>query len=275
MNCPQPAYVHIPLLVDAQGRRLAKRDKDLDLTALAQRFTPADILGMLAFSAGLLEEVRPVTLEELIHILDCNFEGYEDLHKKLLSAPKYGNNDPVADTYAAAMADFFAQKINNVPNEKGGVYKAIFHSARGFIRHGLATGALPDGRRAGEELSKNASPVVGMDKKGVTALISSALKLRPEDYHESFCVDVMLHPSTVAGEEGFTVFKSLLTTYLKGDGQSIQFNIFNADTLRDAQNNPEKYRNLQVRVCGWNTLWNNMSKTEQDSYILRAENVER
>ena len=66
LGADAPAYVHIPLLVDAQGRRLAKRDKDLDLTALAQRFTPADILGMLAYSAGLLDEVRPVTLEGLI-----------------------------------------------------------------------------------------------------------------------------------------------------------------------------------------------------------------
>ncbi len=216
-----------------------------------------------------------VSLSDLARILKNNWEGEELLRAKIRrSLHKYGNNDPVADTYAAAMADFFAQKINNVPNEKGGVYKAILHSARAFIRHGKTTAALPDGRRAGEELSKNASPVAGMDKKGVTALISSALKLRPHNYHESFCLDVMLHPSTVAGEEGFTVFKSLLMTYLKGDGQSIQFNIFNAETLRDAQKHPEAYRNLQVRVCGWNTLWNNMAKEEQDAYILRAENLQ-
>lgn len=70
LGYPQPEYVHIPLLVDAQGRRLAKRDKDLDLTALSQRFTPAEILGMLAFSAGLVAEVRPLTLEELIPLFD-------------------------------------------------------------------------------------------------------------------------------------------------------------------------------------------------------------
>lgn len=74
-----PEYVHIPLLVDAQGRRLAKRDKDLDLTALAQRFSPADILGMLAFSAGLLDEVRPVTLEELIPLFDWQKVKTDDL----------------------------------------------------------------------------------------------------------------------------------------------------------------------------------------------------
>lgn len=66
LGFPQPEYIHIPLLVDAQGRRLAKRDKDLDLSALSQRFTPEDILGMLAFSAGLLPEPRPITLERLI-----------------------------------------------------------------------------------------------------------------------------------------------------------------------------------------------------------------
>lgn len=70
LGCGAPAYVHIPLLVDAQGRRLAKRDRDLDLTALAQRFTPAEILGMLAFSAGILPEVRPATLEELLPLFD-------------------------------------------------------------------------------------------------------------------------------------------------------------------------------------------------------------
>ena len=79
MGADAPAYVHIPLLVDAQGRRLAKRDKDLDLTALAQRFTPADILGMLAYSAGLLDEVRPVKLEGLIPLFDWRKVKKDDL----------------------------------------------------------------------------------------------------------------------------------------------------------------------------------------------------
>lgn len=74
-----PAYVHIPLLTDAQGRRLAKRDKDLDLSALAKRFTPADICGMLAYSAGLLEENRPITLEGLISLFDWSKIRREDI----------------------------------------------------------------------------------------------------------------------------------------------------------------------------------------------------
>jgi len=66
---------------------------------------------------------------------------------------------------------------------------------------------------------------------------------------------------------------SVLKAYMEQGGGSIHFNIFNADILRDAQKNPEKYRTLQVRVCGWNVLWNNMCKEEQDAYILRAENI--
>ena len=218
---------------------------------------------------------KEISLTELARALKNNWQGYELLQAKVKkSTHKYGNNDTVADTYASAMASYFANKVNNVPNGRGGVYKAIFHSARAFVIQGEKTGALPYGRLAGEELSKNASAVPGVDKNGITALIESATKLSPSDYHESFCLDVMLHPSAVDGENGFNIFKGILMTYLKKGGQSIQFNIFNTETLREAQENPEKYKNLQVRVCGWNTLWNNMSKKEQDAYILRAENIQ-
>ena len=218
---------------------------------------------------------KEISLAELAVALKNNWKGYETLQIKAKKSPhKYGNNDSLTDTYASAMASYFANKVNNVPNLKGGVYKAIFHSARAFVIQGERTGALPDGRNAREELSKNASAAPGMDRNGVTALIESATKLVPSDYHESFCLDVMLHPSAIDGENGFNVFKAILMTYLKKGGQSIQFNVFNTDTLRDAQENPEKYQNLQVRVCGWNTLWNNMSKKEQDAYILKSENIQ-
>ena len=218
---------------------------------------------------------KEITLPQLAEALKADWKGHELIQLKIKKSPhKYGNNDELADTYAAAMADYFAHKVNNVPNSRGGVNKAIFHSARAFIVQGSKTGALPDGRNAGQELSKNASPAPGMDKKGVTALIGSAVKLTPSDYHESFCLDVMLHPSAVEGANGYHVLRGILMTYLKKGGQSIQFNIFNTETLRDAQQHPEKYKNLQVRVCGWNTLWNNMSKNEQDAYILRAENIQ-
>ena len=83
----------------------------------------------------------------------------------------------------------------------------------------------------------------------------------------------MLHPSAVSGNDGLEIMKSLLFMYMRNGGQTMQFNIFNTQTLKDAQKHPEKYQNLQVRVCGWNVLWNNLSKKEQNAYITRAENI--
>lgn len=215
-----------------------------------------------------------VSISELKKALDNNWEGYSDLRAKALGCPKkYGNGEPETDMYAERMAQFFATKVTNRPNARGGVYKAILHSAREYVWQGEKTFALPDGRKAGEELSKNASPVAGMDREGVTALIHSVVNLKPYTYPESFCLDVVLHPSAVTGDDGLNVMKSLLKYYMKNDGMSMQFNIFNIDTLRDARNHPEKYKNLQVRVCGWNVLWNNLNKSEQDAFIKRAENA--
>lgn len=216
-----------------------------------------------------------ISLEELKAALDKNWQGYENLRVKVLKSPhKYGNNDPETDVYTEAMSAFFVSKVNNRANARGGVYKAILHSAMQFVWQGQKTGATPDGRLAGEELSKNASPSVGMDKNGVTALINSVLVTKPYEYSESHCLDVMLHPTALIGEEGLNIMKSLLFTYMRNGGQSIQFNVFDTETLRDAQSHPEKYKNLQVRVCGWNVLWNNLSKAEQNAYIKRAENAE-
>ena len=222
----------------------------------------------------LIFEKKATNFEQLKSALDSNWVGYEKLlHKAKNCQHKYGNGDELADRYAEVMARYYAMKVGNRPNARGGVHKPIMHTAMQFVWQGEKTLATPDGRKAGEETSKNASPSIGADRNGATALISSALKLQPSTFTESFCVDVMLHPSAVQGQDGLTVMKGLLDVYLKNDGMSLQFNVFNADTLRDAQLHPEKYENLQVRVCGWNVLWNNLPKAQQDAYIERAENI--
>lgn len=222
----------------------------------------------------LVFEKKETSLKELKAALDNDWQGYELLQLKARNRTrKYGNGDKIADETAQAMAEFFTLKVNGRPNARGGVYKAIMHSAMQFVFQGEKTAATPDGRKAGDEESKNASPSVGADRNGATALITSAVRLQPPLFTESFCVDVMLHPSATQGEDGFAAMKGLLDVYYHNDGQSIQFNVCDAETLRDAQVRPEKYANLQIRVCGWNVLWNNLSKAEQDAYIRRAENI--
>lgn len=217
---------------------------------------------------------KSVTLKEFGKALENNWQGFQSLHTQVIkSKHKYGCNDPETDVYTQAMSAYFTAKVSNRPNARGGTFKASMHSAMQFIWQGEKTGATPDGRFGTQELSKNASPSVGMDKNGITALINSALKTRPYTYQESHCLDVMLHPSAVNSDEGTDIMKSLLFTYMQNGGQSIQLNIFDRDMLIDAQKNPEKYQNLQVRVCGWNVLWNNLSTAEQNAYIERSKNI--
>ncbi len=234
----------------------------------------ASLVDAIMAVKGFVYDKKTITLETLAKALAGNWKGFENLHTQIVKSPhKYGNDDEETNRYTEAMSAYFASKINNRPNARGGVYKAIMHTAMQFVWEGEKTGATPDGRYAGDEISKNGSPSIGMDREGVTALIKSALKARPYTYCESFCLDVMLHPSAVSGDEGLEIMKSLLFMYMKNGGQTLQINVFNTKTLRDAQKHPEKYQNLQVRVCGWNVLWNNLTEKEQNAYITRAENI--
>ncbi len=222
----------------------------------------------------LVFEKKVTTLLELKTALLSNWEGYEKLRLKALNCShKYGVGDHLADRYAKDIVDYVYNVLHNSKNARGYAWELEMHSARAFIIHGKKTLATPDGRKAGEETSKNASAHPGMDKNGVTALINSVTSIDTTLTTVGFCLDVALLPSTVKGEEGLDVLYSIMRTYMDKGGHSIQFNIHNSETLKDAQLHPEKYQNLQVRVCGWNVLWNNMPKVEQDAYILRAENI--
>ena len=122
-------------------------------------------------------------------------------------------------------------------------------------------------------MSKNLSPTMGVDTEGATALVatlaSSDVTKLPGDYP----LDMMLHPSACQGEKGLRAMRSIVEIFHRNGGSVIQFTVFSAEELRDAQKHPGKYENLQVRVCGWNVRWNDLSRKEQDAYIRRAKNV--
>ena len=219
-------------------------------------------------------EKKEMSLAELGAVMAANWEGHEELRLRMLrSKRKWGNNDVEANAIGAELIDCFAAQLNGRPNSRGGEFLASGHCARRFIGLGKKTGATPDGRKKGDEMSKNLSPTMGADTEGATALVatlasSDATKL-PADYP----LDMMLHPSVCYGEKGLKAMRSLVEVFHKNGGSVIQFTVFSAEELRDAQAHPEKYENLQVRVCGWNVRWNDLSKSEQDAYIRRAENV--
>lgn len=226
---------------------------------------------LLAIKELVFEE-KVTTLSEMRDAILNNWEGYDDLRMKALTAKhKYGNDDKEADALASALYKWYSIYLTGRKNGRGGVYKAGVPSTLHFLYYGDGTEATPDGRRRGEECSKNVAPVIGMERRGILPMIRSAIKLDPTLFSEAFVIDAMLHPSAVSGEDGLNALEGILMNYMKNDGISIQFNIFSPETLLDAQKNPDKYKNLQVRVSGWNVLWNNMTKKEQDAYILRSK----
>ena len=166
-------------------------------------------------------------------------------------------------------------EAQNIPNSRGGRFVAGGHSSRRFVDFGKRTGATPDGRKKGEEMSKNLSPAPGADTEGVTALIRTLAALDPADLPMDMPLDVMLHPSAVAGDKGLDVMRALVEEYHASGLTLIQFNVFDAATLRDAQAHPRNYENLQVRICGWNVRWNDLPREQQDAYIRRAEAIAR
>ena len=224
----------------------------------------------------LVYEKKEMTLAALGGIMAANWDGHEKLRLRMLrSKRKWGNNDPEANALGAELIDCFASQLNGRPNSRGGVFLASGHCARQYIHLGSKTGATPDGRRSGEEMSKNLSPTMGADTEGATALVSTLASSDATKLPGDYPLDVMLHPSTCEGERGLALMKSIVRLFHRNGGSVVQFTVFSAEQLRDAQKHPEKYENLQVRVCGWNVRWNDMTRKEQDAYIRRAENIMR
>lgn len=234
--------------------------------------TAADSLAMVK---KYCYDTGEVPLSEMKKALAANFEGYETLRLKLLNdKDKYGNDrempDSIAEKYTTALGSYIKGRPcgNCRPN---GFWSASLHNARQYIDQGRKTGATPDGRRRGEEMSKNASPSQGAGAGGATGAILSQTKLNGQLFSGDFPLDVSLHPSAVRGEEGLNAMRSLLEVWRIRGGHAIHFNIFDARTLRAAQAEPEKYQDLQIRVCGWNALFNSMDRAEQNQYIRQAE----
>ena len=137
---------------------------------------------------------------------------------------------------------------------------------------GNDTAATPDGRLAGEPISKNTAASIGRDKKGVTALMNSMLKIDSVQTPDAYVADIALHESAVRGEEGMMAFKGLLLAFMKKGGFSVHFNVLSPEVLKQAQREPEKYRNIQIRLCGWNVRFVDLPKRDQDEFILQSEN---
>ena len=217
---------------------------------------------------------KELTLAQFRDILKANWQGHEALRLKIAKdTEKYGNNLYGPDAIAKLVMDNVAIYIGSKKTPFGVPYGADGEGIDHGITLGKKTGATPDGRFASAQLSKNLMPVFGCDTRGVTAFIESVTKIDATKWPNGAPIDYMLHPSAVQGEEGLMIMLALVRTTFKKGGSAIQGNITNAKILKAAQKDPDKYKGLQVRLCGWSQYFNRLKKDEQDMMILQAESV--
>ena len=233
----------------------------------------ANAVDSLAVVKQLVYEEQQCTLAELKAALAANWEGHGELRLTAQNrVPKWGNNDDRVDRIAVQITDFIGERVNHEPNARGGVFQAAMYAIIGTAkRFGKPTGALPDGRLAGEPLTMNTGATIGMDKNGVTSLINSVTKIDLSQFPNGTVLDIMLHPSVASGPDGVQAICSIIQSHFAQGGMAIQFNIFDAALLREAQRRPEKYANLQVRLCGWNVRFVDLAIEEQEMFITKAE----
>lgn len=230
--------------------------------------TMADALSSIKYHVF---ENAALSMGGLIDILDMNFAGQEQLRQLLLNrTPKYGNDDDFADEVMTRVFEIYYNAIDGRPNTKGGEYHINLLPTTVHVYFGSVTGATPDGRIAWTPLSEGVSPVQGADHKGPTAVLRSVAKM---DHARTggTLLNQKFTPQVLESDEGLDKLVQLIRTYFRLDGHHIQFNVVDAATLRLAQQHPEQYRSLIVRVAGYSDYFCDLSKTLQDEIIARTE----
>ena len=215
---------------------------------------------------------KKISLIEMKEALFHDWQGYDELQIMILNdKEKYGNNMDAPDRIMTDILEHLGDRYCGNKLKRGGKVRLGLDSVYHCIKHGAKTAATPDGRKARAPLSKNLCATDGMDRGGITAYMQSVLKIDSSFFLDGVPFDFILHPSAVEGEKGLKDFVSLVKIFLACGGFAMQGNVVSRDVLKEAQQNPEKYATLQVRVCGWNEYFVKLSKIKQDMFIKQCE----
>jgi pyruvate-formate lyase len=217
-------------------------------------------------------EEKSVTSVKLINALAVNYKGYEELWSKLkYEAPKMGNDDDYVDDIAVQLMGMFANSLKDKINDRGGCYRAGTGSAMYYIWHVKDLKASPDGRKKGEFLSANYAPSLNTKLKGPVSIIRSFVKPNLKAAINGGPLTIEIHDTVFRNEESITKVAMLVKTFMDMGGHQLQINALNKETLLEAQQKPELYRNLIVRVWGWSGYFVELDKEYQDHIIQRVE----
>ena len=217
---------------------------------------------------------KNLSMEQMLSFLEIDFEGEERTRQLLVNrTPRFGNDDDRADEIMLSVFNTLIKMVDGRPNYRGGSHRVNMLPTTCHIYFGSRVGATPDGRRAGQPLSEGISPVQGADQKGPTAVLNSTAKL-DHTLTGGTLLNQKINPSMVDNPAGLEKFTQLVRSYFKMGGHHIQFNVVDKATLQAAVEDPEKYRDLIVRVAGYSDYFCDLSEALQLEIISRTEHQE-
>ena len=195
---------------------------------------------------------------------------YESLLAAIDELPKYGNDIEEIDLFAKDVAYTYTRPMETYKNPRGGMYQAGLYPVSANVPLGAQTGATPDGRLARKPIADGVGPASGRDKLGPTAAANSVARLDHGIASNGTLYNQKFHPSALSSTSALEKFVSYIRGYFDQKGMHVQFNVVSRETLLDAQQNPEKYKSLVVRVAGYSALFTSLSRSLQDDIINRT-----
>jgi len=275
------AEINPQLFLSATTDDCIERGLDITNGGAVYDFTGPQLIGLataadsLAVIKKIIFEERLLDFDELVTILMKNYRGtYRgkkgDEWRQIFinKVPKFGNDDDYVDQIAVDIVKEFCDEISKYTNYRGGKFNPGIYSTSLHLAFGAFSGASADGRKSRDPLSNGLCPTHGRDKKGPTAILNSVKKLDHGLMTNGNSLILAFHPKTLNNE----VFIPLIRTFFVSDGGfQIQFNVVGKEILCNAQQNPDNYRGLIVRIAGYSVFFTELSKNAQDEIIARTE----
>lgn len=252
-----------------RGIDLTELHKECDTWPNVLLFGAMNVADSLSAMQKLVFDDKKYTVDELLKALQANWAGYEEMRQDFLNAPKYGNDDDYADQWVVKLTVRLDETIGQVKDAWGYPVAIDGSTAAAFQMMGLASGATPDGRLAMTYLADGSrSPMSGVDKEGPTAVLNSVAKI---PYVHTGLLNQRFMPQFLDEENRHLFAEYLREWYDKGTIPHVQFNVVDSSVLREAQEHPDNYRDLQVRVAGYSAFWVDLPNETQESIIARTE----
>lgn len=256
-----------------------ERAKDVTEGGARYDFTSIDVRGLATFVDSIMAikkfvyEQREITLERFVKIIKRNFKGHEILRQRIMrEIPRFGRGNEEADKMALQVLEWIYEEAQKYRNIRGGRFRVCYYSYGNHVIDGFLLGATPDGRLKGEPISNGVSPSNAGDFScGPAGPMKSVAKFPPPWISSGIALNLRFHPSFIKGENGVITFAKMIRTYFDLGGMHIQPNVVSKETLKEAQENPQKYRDLIVKVSGYSAYFTDLGRSIQDDIISRYE----